>query len=210
MPWPRDQSEDTTQHAADGPADRELLCADGALRWTASHAAPRTQRIQKHEQIQDGDGVQEESRDGGCEQPADRPNRRQLAANGACTQRQRERQCEHDGRVPEREEEADTVRAAPLANQRPCGAIDGGDVIRIESVSEPEDVCEAGKTREKGKAGRAEEKDAAPGKSVEQRNAGCEPEHATHLRGSERPSYIHRACRWHAGATRHTAWRDRS
>ena len=56
------------------------------------------------------------------------------------TERQKQRQREHHGRMPEREEESDAQRPAAVGHPLAGGVVDRRDVVRVERVAQAERV----------------------------------------------------------------------
>ena len=82
---------------------------------------------------------------------------------------------EHDRGMPQREVEPHPQRILPLLDQLAHRVVDGRDVIRIEGVAEPEDVCENPEPQERGLRPRRREHRDSP-EEVQPQDRGAIPD----------------------------------
>ena len=99
------------------------------------------------DEVRDADQQQKEGRNGRADHAATSWNR----SNWACRPRPRRRAGrgqDHDRRVAEREEEADEDRPLPVLHELADDIVDGGDVVGVDGVAQPEDVGEEGRAQQ--------------------------------------------------------------
>jgi hypothetical protein len=106
-----------------------------AVTYLREHA----QDAHQDHNVDDGDQVQEHTRDGGADQAGVVMQGRRVLLDGPdyCLEPEgnEQRQPEHHRRVAEGEEEANGKRPLPVVHQLAGGVVDRGDVVGVECVA---------------------------------------------------------------------------
>ena len=98
----------------------------------------------EHDDVDDGDGEQEETRNEGADEAADGAGRVHSVLKSERGGGDDDRADDDDGGVAEREHEADSDGALALLHELAGDVVDGGDVVRVDRVAEAEAVGEQG------------------------------------------------------------------
>jgi hypothetical protein len=126
--------------AAERHALGDLLCGQRA----AAAGAERAHDPGEHAQVHRRDEQQERPRDRRAEHVGDRVERRPRVGDRpdreADAEAQRDGEHEDHGRVPEREEQPDAERPAPVGHELAGRVVDRGDVVGVERVAQAERV----------------------------------------------------------------------
>ena len=102
--------------------------------------SPHLDDPDQHEQVEAGDQVEEHRRDDGADDPAGGLEAVPEPRGGRSGHRDAHRQRQHDGGVAQGEEEPHPQWALAFLQQVAGGVIDGGDVVGVEGVAQPEPV----------------------------------------------------------------------
>ena len=94
----------------------------------------------QHDEIGDRDDEQKQRRRRGSDDAADLAVGHQFRAQRVRGQRHRKRSDHDDGRMPEREEEADRDRPLALLHQLARHIVDRGDMVGIDRMAQPEAI----------------------------------------------------------------------
>ena len=145
MPASRDEPEQRPEQASQPAALlQQFVDVVFVKRCTATDALEGTIESEQNDQVRYRDNEQEQCRGRGADHAAD------LATGGEAVGQRCRRQCDrdrsdqHHRRMAEREEQADCHRSLSLLHQLACDVVDGGDVIGIERVPQPERIGEHG------------------------------------------------------------------
>ena len=121
---------------------------------------PHLEDIEQHEQIEDTDEPKEHTRDARADKGSDVPQLGQLLLHGRRREHDGEREDADDARMAEREEEADAQRPSAFLQQVTHRVVDGGDMVGVESVPEPEEIRDQAEPDQRGITGRVAEEES--------------------------------------------------
>jgi hypothetical protein len=132
------------QQAVHEPARAQQVLELGLRVRPAPHVAQDAQDPDEDDQVECRDHVEEGARDPRADQSCGGVQGRavvlDLAGQRANSEREEQRQREDHGRVPEREEEPDAQRPLAVVHELARRVVDGGDVVGVEGVAQPEGV----------------------------------------------------------------------
>ena len=143
MPAARHQAEHGPEQAAEQTALRqqmiEVVLGEGAA---AAYVPKGPIDAQQNKQIGGGDEKQKDRRHQRADHAADQLERREAPFESAGRKRDRGGREHDDGRVAEREEQADRNRPLAILHQLARHVVDRRDVVGIDGVAQPERVGE--------------------------------------------------------------------
>ena len=131
----------------------------------AGHLAEHLVDVEQDHEVDQADDQQERRRHPGADQATDLLEGRDVA-DDAGGDRDEHGQRHDDGRVAEREEEADRDRPLAVLHELAGGVVDGRDVIRVDRVAQAEGVGQEGRGQEDRVRGADSQRDD-PGADVE-------------------------------------------